>query len=282
MADADIDEIIRQAGARVERLISRMNTCPLEEFSCVVHPSGPGGSGGGSAKAWTLIFSVQFWRRANGEIDRREMVIRKPNLTDGQLREAMSLLKKYDVVKLRARISLETEGPDCWDKPQAFLEEIIATGIDVIELRQFARELQKPKFVHDPQLGRLQLDRRTNTLDGFRRIWLRRYRISIELDPDESYRAEMAFEKILHVERHLTQIKQNIIESLFDLYNSNWESLGRLTEKQFLRRISLDCVAVSSTGSVDIYFKDGGLFLNHAILLRIKENGEYGEAHLAG
>lgn len=92
----------------------------------------------------------------------------------------------------------------------------------------------------------------------------------------------MAYDKVLFVERNFEQLKQVIIDSLYETYATCWESLGRLNQKQFIRCVKLKSLGVSVDGSVDLYFTDGGLFLEHEIAIRIDRDGQIGAANLVG
>ena len=284
MNNTDVDEIVREIADRRNRLIQRLETSSAYEFNAVMHPSGVGGSGGGGGdkKVWEMIFSVQPWRRADGVIDHRELTVRKPDVSNEELNSAMENLKPYEVVRLHARVSDETQEADRWELPQALLITLCEKDVDDSELHMLAEDLQKTKCFKDPHLGRLQLDRKYGWIEGRRRLGFRRDKMYINLQKDGCYDSTMAYAKVLFVERNLEQVKQVIIDSLYETYSTCWESLGRLNQKQFIRRVKLKSLGVSIDGSITLYFTDGGLFHEHEIAVLIDRNERIGAANLAG
>lgn|GEM_PF-3161592 len=194
----------------------------------------------------------------------------------------MESLKHNEVIRLRAQVSDETQGFECWDKPQALLIALCGKDVDDPELRMLAEDLKRPKCFKDQHLGRLQLDRKYGWIEGRRRLGFRRYKLYIKLQKDGSYDSTMAYAKVLFVERNMDQLKRTIIDSLYETYTTCWESLGRLDQKQFIRRVKLKSLGVSADGSIDLYFADGGLFLEHEIAILIDRDGRIGAAKLVG
>jgi hypothetical protein len=80
----------------------------------------------------------------------------------------------------------------------------------------------------------------------------------------------------------MSEVHQVILKDLLTTYNDCWESRGRLTEGQFLKRIKLSSIVVDISGSSACWFKDGGLFLGHDIEVRIDETGRIKFAKLVG
>ncbi len=282
MNNTDIDEIVREVADRRNRLLQRLKTNLAYEFNAVMHPSGVGGLGEGTSKDWYMTFTVQPWRRADGSIDDRELVIHKPNVPKAELDSVTESLRHNSVIRLRAQVSDETQGFDCWDKPQALLIALCGNDVADPELRMLAEDLKKPKCFKDQHLGRLQLDRKYGWIEGRRRLGFRRYKLYINLQKDGSYDSTMACDKVLFVERNFEQLQRVIIDSLYETYAAYWESLGRLNQKQFIRRVKLKSLGVSVDGSVDLYFTDGGLFLEHEIAILIGRDGIIGAAKLVG
>lgn len=286
MAPDETDQFFLEAAARVQSLFGRLQTCPEVELLAVIHPSGAGGSSGRHSIGWELGIDVQPWRKPDGSLSRRVLRIRRPEMHRDEMNAFCEILKPYDVVRFRVQLSEENTGEeDSWNNPQALLLEVLETGVDDPEMRSLAQALQKPRIFRDKNLGALHLDRRVNWIEGRRKmgfLGLRGYKITVDLREDETYDDAMAWRKILFVEKNLSLLHENILENLFGIYNSNWKSLGPLNEKQFIRKLRLDSVGISTDGDITVYFQDGGTFQGHLITIFINEDGKISNANLAG
>jgi hypothetical protein len=286
MASDQTDQFFIEAATRVQNLFTRLQACPEVELLGVIHPSGAGGSSGQYSIGWELGVDVQPWRLSDGGLSRRVLRIRRPGMDRDEINAFCNALKPYDVVRFRVQLSEENPGDeDSWNNPQALLLEVLETGVDDPEMRSLAEALQKPKVFHDKNLGDLHLDRRVNWVEGRRKagfLGLRGYKITIDLREDETYDGAMVWKKVLFVEKNLSLLHENILENLFEIYNSNWKSLGPLNEKQFLRKLRLDSIGISTDGDITVYFQDGGTFQSHLITIFINEDGKISSANLAG
>lgn len=208
------------------------------------------------------------------------MIIRK-DVPEADLRRLMDTFSAHDVVHLKLRVMEESFMEDYPDRRDALLVEIVNADFQDEELAHHAREMEKPRFYRDDYFGKLKLDRRLNWLVTKRWKGFSRYTIHIDRD-GETYDARQAWEKIQFVESHLKAIRAAIVEHLFGIYDSNWESLGKLTPAQFTRKTKLQSVTIRTDGGVEVWFSDGGLFLGHDIVVSIDPDNQIKSAHLAG
>jgi hypothetical protein len=150
------------------------------------------------------------------------------------------------------------------------------------DLRLHSEELKTPFFVKDPFFGRMELNRSLNWLESKRRIGLfSRYSVCVERN-GETYDANRAREIVTSLEKRMPEIREVIRKDLYDLYSDHWESVGPLSESQFLKRIKLESIVVEESGSAECWFEDGGLFSGHSIEVRISKGGEIVSAGLSG
>jgi hypothetical protein len=191
----------------------------------------------------------------------------------------MDSMSSYEVIRVEAKFS---ESCPEWDSPQGLLESVIETNVQDNELSRRSNELKKPFFVDDPFFGKMELDRSVNWLEAKRKTGIfSRYKVCISRD-GESYDGTKAKTIVTSLEGRLDEIRDAIQKELFDTYNDCWESLGQLSESQFQKRIKLESIVVDESGSSGVWFKDGGLFLGHAIEVRVDDTGEIKSANLAG
>jgi hypothetical protein len=71
-------------------------------------------------------------------------------------------------------------------------------------------------------------------------------------------------------------------DQLFDVHNSEWSTDGPIRPDDFASRLAPDGIEVHETGSVEIHFRDGGLFSGHGIGVRLSADGTLLEAVVEG
>jgi hypothetical protein len=276
----NLDAMMAEVGARIARLMKRLEESDLIEVAGVVHPSGPGGSGSANKDRWGLLVGLQPWRKENGALQNSQIILRK-EVSESELQVMFTSMRSYSVVRLKARVSDECAGGDTWDRPQGLLIELMESDFKDEELQQAARDLRVPRFFRDDYFGKLKLDRSVNWLEATRRRWLSKYRVCIERD-GETYDARQAWEKVVAIEAQMPVLKEAIVRELFESYDTCWETLGKLTPQRFLKKIKLKSVVIATNGSAGVWFADGGLFCDHEIEVRLDRDGKVRQIGLSG
>lgn len=277
--DETIEDILASLARKQNALREHLRAQHSSEISGVIYPGGLGGSGGGTSDKWTFSVSLNPWKSNDGELKFQEIRLIKEGMTHDELRELMDSLTSYEVIRVSAKFS---ESCPESDTPQGLLESVLERNAQDEDLRQRSEELKAPFFVNDPFFGRMKLDRSVNWLECRRKSgFFTTYRVCVSRDGD-SYDGTRAKEIVTSLEARMPEIRDVIRRDLFDTYTDCWESVGKLNAAQFLKRVKLQSIVVSESGSSGCWFEDGGLFLGHSIEVRIDENGLIESANLAG
>ena len=96
------------------------------------------------------------------------------------------------------------------------------------------------------------------------------YEISTDAAPDDTCDVENLRKSVEFVEGALHRIRDAIAEEYFELYSGWGSPLGALTKEQFKAIPILVSLEADEVG-VELYFDDGGLFLDHVFSLRIRD-----------
>src|SRR3954470_4282983 len=111
----------------------------------VVHPRGAAGVRAAGDDRWTLKFSLQPWRR-DGEVTQPDALPIQKSVSHADLRQLRSVIKAFDVVRLRVLVSESNE---------ATLLDILDLNYDDAELSQAAAKSKQPETRSDPTFGTL-------------------------------------------------------------------------------------------------------------------------------
>jgi hypothetical protein len=156
-------------------------------------------------------------------------------------------------------------------------------------LRKAHAELTKPVVIQDRVLGRLELDRSLHWFEGKRRLAGRRYRLAVSQSGAGEDRArdlrdvERAKAIVRRLETQLKATLAAIARKMLPLYNDGWRDRRPAQARAaFLRRLRLSDIVIHSDGRATLYFKDGGLFLGHAVEVRVRRRGTISEICLTG
>lgn len=142
---------------------------------------------------------------------------------------------------------------------------------------------------HDETLGTLTWNGDLGWWEG-QAEWApgRRVTLSVSVEDEESD-AEPAAE-IAHARRVLSALpemeaeaRQLAADELLGIYNEEWNDDGDpLNEDDFVARLTLEDVGILADGSAELFYKDGGLFSGHAVLVSINAEGNLDDADIAG
>jgi uncharacterized protein (TIGR03067 family) len=81
--------------------------------------------------------------------------------------------------------------------------------------------------------------------------------------------------------KHEVKAREFAAEWLLDLHNDSWNE-GRSTSRSaFIKRMKLGSVVLSTNGAT-LYYRDGGLFWGHSILVNVTKRLAFKDANIAG
>jgi hypothetical protein len=85
-------------------------------------------------------------------------------------------------------------------------------------------------------------------------------------------------------ERWDAEIRDYMVKELLDLKNGNWldKEEAELSEDEFLQRVSLESITVSSKGAFEFWYADGDLFWGHSIMVSGSLDGGIDDAGIHG
>lgn len=277
-------EMIKQAKEQKRALIKRLLESEIADIVGVVHPGGPGGVGDRSSgeRLWSLLFELQPWRQQNGKLDERKLLIRKIQLSEKELEQMMNEIKPYDILSVRVRLDAQSyENPGA-KYVHALLLDITRKATPDEELLRRRTEMLIPVVIEDTFFGTLVLDREQDQYEGKRTLGDITYRVSIECLEGNKIDARFAQKRIEYLEKKLPDIRNTIADKLHNTYNSLWRTLGQVSRTDFMGKIKLDAVSISTTGFMTVYFTDGGMFDGHYIELFIDAKGNIKNPGLVG
>lgn len=78
--------------------------------------------------------------------------------------------------------------------------------------------------------------------------------------------------------------KECAVRDLLELKNDNWrnEDEPEVDAEQFKRLMRLEGIVVYGDGRAEFYHLDGDLFWGHCILVQMRADGRFEDAHIAG
>lgn len=259
----DTDDFFRDAEQRMEKLWEQFSFAPEVTVVGVVSPFGAGGSSDGQGDIWTLTFSFASWRSDTDDVQESELSIHQ-RLSHDELKAIMNMIEPYEVLRARVRLVVDS----VLETPQAELIELIGADDDG-QLRQIATKLQIPITVQDERFGTLTLDRRLDLFDG-QVTWngktagLTIEAIGEQLCPNSLSAAKQL---IASEESWGQRIDDYAVKML---HGKTWleeEDEVELTRAEFLSRMKLTDIGVSSDGSFEFWHEDGDLFWGHSIVI---------------
>jgi hypothetical protein len=249
------------AKLQMDRLWKQFAQSPVVTLVGVVGPFGPSGGADGQSDVWMLTFSLEYWRIDQSQISDYKVTIRK-KMTQDELKELMAQIEPYQILMIRAHLVDDTE----FGSPQAELVELVGL-VDDSELQQLSVKLQVPVTIQDERFGTLTLDRRLGRFDA-KVTWNRcEITLSLEAVGGNDCTSALASAKRLF-EDEAAWVSRINDYAVAKLHGHTWledEDELKLTRDEFLSRMKLDAIAMSSDGHFDFWHDDGDLFWGHAI-----------------
>jgi hypothetical protein len=236
--------------------------------------SGGAARGGGETLWMAQMFFLAYVDIATNELKSGEGRIVWP-MTDEEQKEHGYLhrFKKGCIYRLRVRELIDKTVPDGM-LPSFFnrflLVETLEESAHNDALLAILEEYRKPVVISDPILGEYKLNKDLNLFDGYL-VWLdKKIHVLLEVRADSKATWTKAI-KILKTlfdeqKKRDAEFRRFAAEKLTGLAN-DWAEDGTdpIKKKDFINRISLSELAVTSGGSFTAYYHDDDMFHGHAV-----------------
>lgn len=207
-------------------------------------------------------------------------------------RESWSgLFKKETIYHLKVKERLEKfipEGDTTYFYNDFSLVEILDEDVENSNLEGVLEEYRKPITFNYPSVGEFEFDKDLDFFEGYIN-WGEcegyAYLENIDMDDENTWNeaAENLKEILDNLEVKDQEFKEFAAKKLVDLANEwNEEENIKITEKDFIERISFSSIVVDLDGSIIVYYNDDDLFWGHIIAVYGDENGVLKEANMEG
>lgn len=212
-------DIFERAREQQRKLYEKLNQQPASEVTGVVTASGVGGSISKGEELWTLRFTLFAWRTNDGTLQNMKLEVRN-QVTRTELDEFQEKVSAYGVVRVLVRIGED----DAFDFPQAVLLDLIEPKAEDKELQSLADDLQKPVLITTKKFKKLTLDRNLGWYEGSVRIGLRKVRICLKPEDEESTQAviEVAERLWSRIRDWDARARERATEELLSVKNECW------------------------------------------------------------
>lgn len=245
-----------------------------ELITGIVHPGGAGGGRVPPATEWTLRFTLEEWRRADGVIRATPLSIHR-TVTDEELSAMMGRISSSQIVTARVRFTGEGS---------AELLELVDTNVPPNDpLAARAEELSRPVTHESERFGTLRLDRGLDWWEG-EATWMgNTIRIAVAATDQRELNAALATAGALWDDQGgwSERIQAFAVRELLELKNESWldEDEAPVTEAEFRERMRLESVTVHPDGGFTFWHEDGDLFWGHSIQVggTLAEGPDYAE-----
>jgi hypothetical protein len=136
---------------------------------------------------------------------------------------------------------------------------------------------------HHPVLGRLEHDEERNRYTG--NVTARSRKVTIRLAADDAGSFARSEERAVRFARNpqteLDAAGRFLAGHFLDTANHDWGG-GRLTVAALLERISARTVVFDGDGGVEYVYADGDVFGGHWLVARMRDDGVFFDAEIAG
>lgn len=205
-------------------------------------------------------FTFAAWRRPGALLVKRNLTILRPVPPD---EDYSGSFPAYSIHRIS--VLLSTDGK------RAVFEKSLPLREADSELVALEDELRKPVVISTKTFGDLVLD---HDLDWFEGIaeW-NGESITVDFRADENGSIDNALKTAEQLWADQASWKRRVdelaLDELLELKNGSWleEGESALTPYEFLERMELESISISSAGEFEFWFNDGDLFWGHAILV---------------
>jgi hypothetical protein len=263
MAD-DIDQFLRDDAAREERLNALLAASPSRKLTGVIAPLGGTACQSRGQSDWTFALPLAAWRFEGQLLSQSPLTLRL-RVDEQQVEILQDRLLPYRLVRVRARVALETE----LGIPQGLIEEFIDFDPKDAALKQLAADLQNPVVRHEPPFGELFLDRPVGWFCG-EASWLQApLKVQLAIDDACSCDASLQLARVLWDNQTLWEqrVKDKVVEELLQIKNDHWLDEGQppLTAETFRGNLSFESLTTKPDGTFEFWCNENDMFWGHAI-----------------
>jgi hypothetical protein len=91
-------------------------------------------------------------------------------------------------------------------------------------------------------------------------------------------------EKLIEaLNKKIPKVRDVIADELYDIYREEWAGrLFKVNRDKFKDKLELEAVVIHRTNDLDLYFKDGGLFSDHVVVVRFSLDKGFHNVVLSG
>lgn len=217
-----------------------------------------GGQGGWPATDHYEVHCFNFaaWRRVGQPLVERELTILRPVAEDA---DWFSEYPEGSIHKVRVLLSV--------DETRAVFAEAIERDVADTELRSIATELEKPVTINTDR-GLLTLNRQINCFEGTVMWNDVSVNISFEADDELDITSQLKTADALFADsaNWARRISDFAVKEKLELAN-DWrdEDVTPMTADEFLRRMTLESIAIEADGRFEFWHNDGDMFYGHSI-----------------
>jgi hypothetical protein len=143
----------------------------------------------------------------------------------------------------------------------------------------------RPSTLRDPTLGTLRYDEELTWYEGRAKAGKGLLRFHVAVEDGELAPLLARTRRVLARMDALEKVaKKHAASELLAFKNEHWstDDEPEVTERTFCSRMKLESVKVSGPGDVTFFFRDGDLFLGHAILVELGPDDTPSHADIAG
>lgn len=249
-----------------------------EEIIVLLSDTGGGAGKSGGDNYWTAVEHLLAWKSlATGEIHvgdgRLNWLITEENEKTQGYAWPFNM-QSGGLYRLRVRDLIDRAVPE--GKLNEFYNrfyvlEVLESHVQCEELLNIQKEYRKPVIVEDQQLGTFSFNNDDSCFCGEVTWDNQNISVSMEVDKNDRYTWEQAFEYLRFLFNNMQQKDQEFrryaAEQLTELAN-DWlqdEEDDEITEDIFFNRINLVELSMDYNGDYSLYYNDDDMFWGHII-----------------
>jgi hypothetical protein len=231
-----------------------------ELITGIMHPAGATGSQIPPVVDWTLRFTLEEWRGADGTIHTTPLSVTRTT-SHGETQALMDRLNSRRVISVRVRFTGENT---------AELLDVVDTRLaadDPLLLR--AELLSRPVTHEDERFGTLVLDRSVGWWEGKAAWGADTIVVQMEAENEVELAASLRTARALWDDQAAwaERIRAFAVQSLLPRKNESWldEGEAEMTPAGFRAGLRLESVTVDAEGGFTFWYDGGDLFWGHSI-----------------
>lgn len=198
-------------------------------------------------------------------------------IDDNEHKIKNEIIEKESVVRLKVR-----EGNN-----RLLLVEVVDKFYKDKDLENILNEYLKPVYYKDEIFGEFILDKRCGLYEKKLNWDGEEGNLYIDCNSDMKKTMKVIYELVNNDKCWQDKIKKYAAKELLELANE-WlqdeeePEYEEYTSDIFVNKLTFESVEVNEDGSFEVYYKDGGIFWGHCIIVSGNINGEFKEASIAG